>query len=71
MSTTSNIDIDRLDAQQKLELIAKLWDSLADEEVPLTDEQRAELDARLATYEQDRADAVSWDELKKGILEHR
>jgi len=35
--------------------------------VPLTDEQRAELDRRLARYEQDPTSASPWDEVRKRL----
>ncbi len=54
------IDIDHLSPQERLELIGRLWDSLDDEDLPLTPEQEAELDSRLATADTDLADSVSW-----------
>ena len=53
------IDIDHLSPQERLELIGRLWDSLDDEDVPLTPEQEAELDRRLATADADLADRKS------------
>ena len=44
---SSCIDISGLSVQERLDLLGDLWDSLAPEEVPVTDEQRAELDRRL------------------------
>jgi putative addiction module component (TIGR02574 family) len=42
-----------LSPAERLELVEELWDSLAEhaEDVPLTDEMRAELDRRLAEHE--------------------
>jgi len=57
-------DITRLSPQERLDLIAQLWDSLTDAETPLPPAQRAELERRLATLDQDRAHAVSWETLK-------
>jgi putative addiction module component (TIGR02574 family) len=42
------IDIDGLSPQERLDLIGRLWDSLDEEDLPLTPEQEAELDHRLA-----------------------
>lgn len=53
-----------LSAEERLALIHALWDSLSDAETPLSDAQRAELDRRLAAFERDRTDAVSWGDLK-------
>ena len=63
-------DIGRLTPPERLELIAELWDSLEQERVPLTDAQMAEVDRRLATLEEDRRNAVGWDQLKAD-LKHR
>lgn len=57
-------EITRLSPDERLTLIAQLWDSLDDHQVPLTATQQAELERRLATLEHDRAESVSWDTLK-------
>lgn len=46
-----------LPVDQRLRLVEELWDSIAadQEALPLTDEQRAELDRRLDAYEADGA----------------
>ena len=49
---------------ERLALIALLWDSLDDAQMPLTTAQQAELDRRLATLDQDRAEGVTWDVLR-------
>jgi putative addiction module component (TIGR02574 family) len=57
-------EIVRLSPQERLDLIEQLWDSLSDEDVPFTAAQTAELERRLATFDDDRANAVTWDDLK-------
>ena len=57
-------EITRLSVDERLALIAALWDSLDDDQIPLTAAQQAELERRLATLESDRAEGVSWDVLK-------
>ena len=49
---------------ERLELISQLWDSLEDDQLPLTAAQEAELDRRLASLDQDRREGVTWAELK-------
>jgi putative addiction module component (TIGR02574 family) len=55
-------DITRLSPDERLGLIAQLWDSLDDYQVPSTPAQLAELERRLA--DQDRAQRVTWETLK-------
>jgi putative addiction module component (TIGR02574 family) len=57
------LDITRLTPQERLDLIGELWDSLTAENVPLTPAQQAELDRRLATFEDDRRAGISWEDL--------
>lgn len=57
-------EISRLSPAERLALIGQLWDSLADEDVPVTQAQRDELERRLATLDHDRAHSVTWDSLK-------
>jgi putative addiction module component (TIGR02574 family) len=57
-------EIVRLSPDERLTLIAQLWDSLDDDQVQLTPAQRTELDRRLATLADDRAISVTWETLK-------
>ena len=57
-------EIVRLSPAERLTLIAQLWDSLDDDDVPLTPAQQTELDRRLATLGDDRATSVTWETLK-------
>lgn len=64
MSTLTETAITDLSAEERLSLIAALWDSLTDEQTPLPEAQCAELERRLSSFETDRKGAVSWDSLK-------
>jgi putative addiction module component (TIGR02574 family) len=57
-------EITRLSPDERLALIAQLWDSLDDHQVQLTPPQLAELEQRLATLDQDHAQSVRWETLK-------
>jgi len=52
-------------------LIEDIWDSLAkvSEAIPLSDDQKAELDRRLAEYEADPTAGSRWAEVRARILE--
>lgn len=52
---TSNIH--ELPIEQRLKMVEDIWDSIASDQsaLPLTDEQKSELDKRLAAYQADGA----------------
>ena len=60
-------EIVRLSPAERLALIAQLWDSLDDDQVPLTPAQQTELDRRLATLTDDRVNSVTWATLKSEL----
>ena len=64
MELLTHEELARLTAPERLALISQLWDSLEDDRLPLTAAQRAELDSRLATLDQDRRDGITWAALK-------
>ena len=63
MQLTSD-EINHLSPRERLSLIEQLWDSLSDEDVPVSPAQQAELERGLARLEDDRAHAVTWEGLK-------
>jgi putative addiction module component (TIGR02574 family) len=69
MRMLSAEEIGRLSPEERLALIGELWDSLRDEDVPLSGAQRAELKRRLTTFDQDRAHAVTWEQLRSEIAQ--
>jgi putative addiction module component (TIGR02574 family) len=64
-------DLCRLSPRQRLDLIARLWDSLDDKDVPVTAAQRAELERRIASFEQDRENEVPWEQLRSKLRQQR
>ncbi len=63
------IDINKLSPDERLKLLEKLWDSLEDQDVPLTARQREELDRRLDDLDRDGPRGIPWDEVLQR-LEH-
>ena len=61
-------EIDRLSTAEKLDLLDALWESLEADAPPLTDEQREELDRRIAHYEQDPSDVIPWEQVRAGLF---
>lgn len=57
-------EIIRLSPPERIALIAQLWDSLNDDQLPLTGSQQTELERRLASLDQDRQSTVTWAALK-------
>jgi putative addiction module component (TIGR02574 family) len=64
MELLTGEEIALLSPYERLALIGQLWDSLDQNQIPLTAEQQAELDRRLATLDHDRREGVTWDSLK-------
>jgi putative addiction module component (TIGR02574 family) len=52
---TINTKLRELPIDERIKLVEELWDSIASDQkvLPLTDEQKAELDRRLDAYEAD------------------
>lgn len=63
------INIDDLNPEERLRMIEELWDSLSEqpESVPLTDEQRQELDRRLDDLERSGPEGIPWEEVLEQI----
>ena len=51
-----NMKLSKLPVDARIKLVEELWDSIAADQkaLPLTDEQKADLDRRLDAYEVDR-----------------
>ena len=54
----------RLEPTQRLELVEAVWDSLSPADLPVTEGERALLDARLADMESNPDDQSSWADVK-------
>ena len=64
MELLSHDELVRLTPPERLALITQLWDSLEDDQLPLTTAQQAELDHRPATLDRDRRAGITWAALK-------
>jgi putative addiction module component (TIGR02574 family) len=64
-----SIDFEKYTPEERLEMLERLWDSLSKtpDAVPVTDEQRAELDRRLDDLDANPDDGMSLDELARSI----
>ena len=63
-------DVNRMTPAQKLLLVTELWDDLAAHptEVPVSREQIAELDRRMADYRRDPSRVTTWEAIQQRIL---
>ena len=76
MATISKAELLKLDVAERLELIEELWDSIAADpdasaRLPLTDDERALLDARLEEHRANPSAARPWAEVRAEILKRR
>ena len=63
--TISQHDIEMLSVEERLELIERVWDSLTvtQDDIPLTDSQRAELDRRIDELEEKGPIGIPWEQV--------
>ena len=63
------MNLQELTASEKILLAEELWDSVASDEqlFPLTEDQKAELDARLASYSINPEEGDSWENVRNRI----
>jgi putative addiction module component (TIGR02574 family) len=64
MSTDLLEEALRLSSRERLQLIEALWKALSEEDIPITPDERALLDARLADLEANPDDQSPWPEVK-------
>jgi putative addiction module component (TIGR02574 family) len=60
--------IEDLSTTEKIELLDLLWESLDKDDLPLTEDQRRELDDRIARHEQNPSDVIPWEQVKANLL---
>lgn len=63
-----DLDLSAMTVEERLELIARLWDSLEESAVPLTQAQEEELARRVADMEANPQDQMPWEEVRDRIL---
>ena len=64
---------DELDVLDQIRYVQELWDRIAasPDRVPLTDEQRAELERRREAAKTDPDAAIPWDKVKQQLRDSR
>ncbi|OGK76231.1 MAG: hypothetical protein A2050_17860 [Candidatus Rokubacteria bacterium GWA2_73_35] len=61
----------KLSPSDRLQLIEALWDTLSEEDIPVTPEERALLDERLADLEKNPDAQSPWPEVKARLEQRR
>lgn len=71
--THTPIDLSHLSPADRIHLLQDLWDSIHDDAqaMPLTAEQRAELQRRDADLESGAVRGIPWEDVKKSLLTRR
>ena len=63
----------KLPVQERIDLAMALWDSIAEpdleENLPLTEAQKAELDRRLAEHDRNPSRGIPWEEVQRRLRE--
>ncbi|MEL6231458.1 MAG: addiction module protein [Cyanobacteria bacterium J06627_3] len=69
MQPLLNVEISQLGIAERIQLAEDLWDSIlsSPEALPITDNQKQELNSRLAAYDQDPTAGASWQDVKKRL----
>ena len=67
--TMKELGIDRLNIEDRLTLIEEIWSSISTDpqDFPLDDQQKRELDNRIADLDRTPNDVVTWDSIKSGV----
>jgi putative addiction module component (TIGR02574 family) len=68
--TLESLGIDRMSISERVALAQAIWDSIAPEAeaASLTDEQKQEIDRRLAAHRANPTAAVSWEQVEAEAL---
>ena len=67
MSTLPS-QISDLSIDEKFDLLDALWQDIEARSPALSDEQAAELDRRIAKYEQGPSDVIPWEQVKADLF---
>ena len=73
MMRTRTADILELSVSERIQMVEDIWDSIAavPEAVPLSEDQKSELDRRLQAYHQNPDAGSPWSEVKERIRRSR
>ena len=63
--TKNHFDFERLSVPERLVLVERIWESIERDRAdsPLTEEQRSELERRVAAYKASGDPGITWEEV--------
>ncbi len=69
LNANSLLNIKKLSVSERILIVEDIWDSIisSEEDFPITDEQKNELDSRLEAYHKNPKKGKSWKEVKNNI----
>lgn len=72
-ATIQALEIDKLSVDERLELIDALWESITDRDAlfELTEEEKQELDRRVADAEAHPETSMTWEEVRDRLRKRR
>lgn len=59
----STVDVNKLAPEERLRLLEELWDSLSDQDLPVTSAQQKELDRRLDDLDREGPRGIPWEDV--------
>lgn len=73
MSTLAKADVMKLSVSERIQLVEDIWDTIAraPEEVSLTEQQKTELDRRLAACRENPGEGAEWPVVRERIRSKR
>jgi putative addiction module component (TIGR02574 family) len=73
VDAANSFDFERLTVAERLVLVERIWESIERDRAnsPLTDEQRAELDRRMAAYRSSGDHGITWEQVEARLNEIR
>lgn len=62
-------EILQLSVAERVQIVEDIWDSIADspEKLPLSENEKVELDKRLESYNRNPDDGIEWETLKRNL----
>jgi len=62
-------EILQLSVAERVQIVEDIWDSIGKnpEELPLSEDEKLELDKRLESYRQNPDEGIEWETLKKNL----